>query len=117
MAYAITKIPDGDVNFGNLNGEFVTLKPAPSDYVSGGYALISGVQVVDNPSLNQNIDLYQLIAVLPTGGQGGYVPVFNPTTSKVQMLQQSAATGALTEVPSNTNLAAFSFLLLLLGNG
>ena len=39
MAYTITKIPDGDCNLGNLNGEFVNLQPSSSDYATGGYAI------------------------------------------------------------------------------
>ena len=115
MAYAITKLPDGDVSFGSWNGELVSLQPSTSDYATGGYQLVDGVSVVDNPALNANIDLYRLIVVVPAGGQGGYVPVLNPTNKKVQMFQQSAATGALTEVPASTDLSAQTFQLLLLG--
>jgi hypothetical protein len=53
--------------------------------------------------------------VIPIGGQGGYVPVWNPTTSKLQVFQQSAATSALTEVPAATDLSAYTFNLLVVG--
>ena len=43
MSYVITKQPDGDVNLGNLNGEFVSLSDSISDYATGGYAIIGGV--------------------------------------------------------------------------
>lgn len=115
MAYTVTKNPDGDCSLGSLNGEFVTLQPSTSDYSTGGYALVDGVSVVNNSTLQANCDLYKILAALPVGGQGGYVPVLNPTTKKVQMFRQTAATGALVEVPSLTDLSAQAFQLLLMG--
>lgn len=117
MAYSVTKAADGDVSFGSWNGELVTLQPSTSDYATGGYPLISGVQAVNDTSKQSsvNVDLYRIQAVIPVGGQGGYVPVWNPTTKKLEMYQQSAATSALTQVPANTDLSAVAFSLLLLG--
>jgi hypothetical protein len=115
MAFTVTKNPDGDVSFGSWNGELVTLQPSPSDYPPGGYALVDGVSVVDNPNLSANIDLYRLLVVVPAGGELGYVPSFNSSTKKLAMYQQSAATGQLTQVPNGTDLSALSFQLLLLG--
>ena len=117
MAYTITKNPDGDVNLGSLNGEFVTLQPSTSDYATGGYALIDGVTVVDTSSLNQNVDLYRVLAAIPSGSASGYVPVFNATTKKIAMRQQNGTTGQLQEVPANTDLSAYSFQFLLVGLG
>lgn len=115
MAYAITKNPDGDCNLGSLNGEFVTLQPSTSDYTTGGYAIVDGVSVVDNSALNANCDLYRVLVAIPAGGQGGYQPVWNPTTKKLQIYQGATGSGPDTEVPANTNLAAQAFQLLLLG--
>lgn len=117
MAYSITKQPDGDVSLGSMNGEFVTLQPSSSDYSTGGYLIVDGISVVNNPALQNlaNVDLYKVLAALPVGGQGGYVPVLNPVTKKVQMFRQSAASSALTEVPAATDLSAQAFSLLLIG--
>ena len=115
MAYQITKAPDGDVSFGSWNGEQVTLQPSTSDYSTGGYAIVDGVSVVDNPALNQNCDMYRVIVALPAGGQGGYQPVWNPTTKKLQIYAGASAAGPDTEVASLTDLSALSFQLLLLG--
>lgn len=115
MAYTITKNPDGDCNLGSLNGEFVTLQPSTSDYATGGYALIDGVSVVDTSSLNANVDLYRVLAAIPASNPSGYVPAFNAVTKKIEFFQQSAATSALTQVPANTDLSAYSFQFLLVG--
>ena len=85
MPYTVTKNPDGDVSLGSLNGEFVTLQPAVSDYPLGGYELIGGETAATNGTPNLiNVDLWRIANVLPVGGQGGLSPVFNPTTQKVQ---------------------------------
>lgn len=115
MAYTVTKNPDGDVSLGSWNGELVTLQPSSSDYATGGYALVDQNQVVNNSALSANTDMYRILAVIPVGGQGGYDPVWNPTTKKVQVFRQTAATGALAEVPANTDLSAQAFQLLLAG--
>jgi hypothetical protein len=115
--YTLTKIPDGDVNFGNQNGEYVDLQPGTSDYATSGYAIIDGVSAVDNPTLlsSVNCDMYNVVAAIPVANEGGYVLQFQSATKKVKVMQQSAATGPLTEVPANTNLAAQTFRLLLIG--
>lgn len=115
MAYTITKQPDGDVNVGSMNGEFVVLQPSTSDYPTGGYAIIDGVSVVDNSALNQNCDLYRVLTALQAGLSGGYNLVFNQTTKKLQVFSGASGAGPDTEVAANTNLAASPFYLLLLG--
>lgn len=116
MPYQITKNPDGDISFGSVNGELVTLQPSPSDYVPGGYPIVDQVQVLNNSSLNANCDLYRILTVLPAGGQAGYSPVWNPVTKRLQMWNSpSTSDQSSIEVPINTNLAAFSFQLLLMG--
>lgn len=115
MAYTITKIADGDVNLGSQNGEYVHLVPSTSDYPTGGYALVDGVAVVDNPSLSANIDLYRLMVAIPAGGQLGYVLSYDYINKKLLIYQQSAATGPLTQVPASTDLSALTFRLLLVG--
>ena len=112
MAYSVTKVDDGDLSLGNLRGEIVTLQPSVSDYATTGY-LVQGIG--GSPLTSGNVGMDKILAVVPVGGQGGIVPVWNPSTSKVQMLQQSAATGPLTEVPASTDLSSYSFRLLLLG--
>ena len=117
MAYTITKIPDGDCNLGNLNGEFVNLQPSSSDYATGGYAINSQEAVLNNSALTANCDLYKIVTVLPAGGQGGYVPVWNPTTGKLQIFDTGSASGAaLSEKANGSDLSAYTFLLLLVGN-
>lgn len=115
MAYKITKIPDGDINLGNLNGEIVQLTDSTSDYPTGGYAIIDGVSVVNNSALAQNVDLYRVVVAEPAGGQGGYNIVWNPATKKIQVFQGAAGLGPGTEVPANTDLSAYTFQLLLAG--
>ena len=112
MAFKITKTPDGDVSLGNLRGEIVNLQPSASDYATGGY-LIQGIGGTTESTGNVGID--RVLFVIPVGGQGGYVPAFNPATSKLQIFQQSAATGALTQPNANTDLSAFTFQLLVVG--
>lgn len=112
MAYSVTKQNDGDLSLGNLRGELVNLLPAVSDYPTGGYALQG---IGGNPLTSGNVGMDKILAVAPVGGQGGYVPVFNPSTNKLQMFQQSAATGPLTECTANEDLSAQTFSLLLIG--
>lgn len=112
MPYTVTKQQDGDLSRGNLRGELVNLQPALSDYATGGY-LLQGIGGSTETTGNVGIDRIKF--VVPVGGQGGYVPVWNPATSKLQVFQQSAATGPLTEVSASTNLNAYSFLLLVEG--
>ena len=116
MSYTITKISDGDCNLGNLNGEFVNLQPSSSDYATGGYAINSQEAVLNNSALTANCDLYKIITVLPAANQGGYAPVWNASTGKLQIFQGASGLGPDTEVPANTDLSAYTFLLLLVGN-
>lgn len=112
MAYQLTKLPDGDLSLGNLRGELIDLLPAPSDYATGGY-LIEGIG--ESTEDTGNVGLYKVLFVLPAGGQGGYVPVWNPATSKLQVFEAGASESALGEVPANTNLDAYTFQLLVVG--
>ena len=102
----ITKAPDGDISLGNLRGELITLQPAASDYAAGGY-LIQGIGGTTENTGNVGLD--KVLFVLPTGGQGGLSPVWNPSTSKLQIFQQG------TEVTAGTNLSAYAFQLLAIG--
>mgnify|MGYP001607181416 CR=1 FL=1 len=115
MPYTVTKVPDGDVSFGNLNGEFVDLQPVAADYPLGGYPLIDGVSVVNNSALKANVDLYRILTALPAGNNLGYVVEFNTTTKSVVLYQQGAAAGQLTQVATGTDLSALTFRLLLIG--
>lgn len=112
MAYKLNKLPDGDLSLGNLRGELVNLVPSVSDYASGGY-LIQGIGGTTQNTGNVGIDVVK--AVLPVGGQGGYNPVWNPVTSKLQMFWNASSGSPDGEVTAGTNLAAQTFLLLVLG--
>ena len=112
MAYTLTKATDGDLSFGNLRGELVALKPSVSDYASGGYAITG---IAGTTESTGNVGLAKVLFVAPVGGQGGWSPVFNPTTSKLQIFADSSSGGAQPEVPANTNLAAYTFNLLVVG--
>lgn len=109
--------PDGNLSLGNRNGEFRTLQPAAADYVTGGYGIYGQKLAVDGTVTvaQVNTGLYEVDAVLPVGGQGGYFPVWNPTTNKLQIFQSAAALGPATQVPANTDLSALAFQLLLIG--
>lgn len=116
MSYVITKLPDGDVSLGNLNGEFVSLSDSISDYATGGYAIISGETANTNNTPNLiNCDLWRVLTAAPVGGQGGYHPVWNPSTQKVQIFQNAATSNPDSEVPNGTDLSGYVFNLLLLG--
>ena len=112
MSYVITKLPDGDVSLGNLNGEFVSLSDSISDYATGGYAIIGGEAANTNNTPNLiNCDLWRILTVIPAGGQNGYQPVWNPTTQRLQMFSSPGA-----ETANGTDLSPYSFTLLLVGN-
>lgn len=86
----ITKNSDGDVSLGNLRGELLTLQPAASDYATGGY-LVEGIGGTTESA--GNIGLDKVLFVIPTGNQGGVSPVFNTSTSKVQMFESAPSAG------------------------
>jgi hypothetical protein len=120
MAYTLTKIADGDLSLGNLRGELVTLQPAPSDYVAGGY-LIEGIG--GNPLTAGNVGMDKVLFVDPVGGAGSgsnanntkaYMAEWNTSTSKLQIFEPSG-NGAMVEVAGGTDLEAYSFLLLIGG--
>ena len=112
MAYTITKVNDGDDVWGRRRLEHVQLKPAVSDYAPGGY-LIQGIG--GTTESRGNVGITSVEFVVPVGGQGGYVPVWSPSSPRLQVWQQSAATSALTEVPAGTDLSAYTFNLLVVG--
>src|ERR1700761_5047012 len=117
LVYTVTKNPDGDFNMGNWNGEMVTLQPANSDYPPGGYPIYPQKLAVDGTITagQVNCDLWQINTALPAGGQGGYTPVWNAATSKLQVFQDSTSMGPGGEVTGGKDLSAFAFQLLLLG--
>ena len=112
MSYVITKQPDGDISLGNLNGEYVSLSDSISDYAIGGYAIVSGEQVQNGASPSSiNCDLWRILTVIPAGGENGYMPVWNPTTQRLQIFQSAGV-----EVSNGANLNPYTFYLLLVGN-
>lgn len=119
MAYTITKIADGDISLGSINGELVQLKPAVSDYPTSGYPIISQEQVVNNSALKANCDLWRILGAAPFGGQSGLAPVWNPLTNKMQMFWNASnnppAGGPNQEVPNGTDLSSYTFNLLIAG--
>lgn len=67
-----------------------------SSYPTGGYAIAGsdlGLKggTIDSADLNAS--------------SGGYVPTFDYTNSKIKLFRQTAATGALVEVPNATNVS------------
>lgn len=56
----------------------------------------------------------KLLCLIPLS-HGGYIWDYDPGTDKLKMYQQSAATGALTEVPNTTNLSGTVYRALALG--
>jgi hypothetical protein len=112
MPFQLKKLPDGDLSLGNLRGELVNLIPSTSDYATGGY-LIQGIGgATENTG---NVGLAKVLGVLPVGGQGGYNPVWNPATSKLQMYWNATAGTPDSEVTAGTNLATNTFQLLVIG--
>lgn len=112
MAYSITKSLDGDISLGNLRAEKATLQPSVSDYATNGY-LVQGIGGATESTGNVGID--KVLFVIPCGGQGGYFPVFNPTTSKVRIFQCAGSAAPGSEVSANTDLSAYAFDLLIVG--
>jgi hypothetical protein len=112
MAFSVTKEPDGDDVWSRKRLEHVQLQPAISDYQPGGY-LLQGIGGTTEST--GNVGLGKIAYVIPVGGEGGYKPVWNPATSKLQVFEDSAGTGPLVEVGGTTNLAAYTFNLLVVG--
>ena len=86
----ITKNPDGDVSLGNLRGEIVTVQPAVSDYVTGGY-LLQGIGGF--PLTAGDVGLTKILGMFPLAGQAGLTPVWNATTQKLQIFAPSVPDG------------------------
>jgi hypothetical protein len=116
MGYVITKQPDGDVSWGNLNGELVSLSDSVSDYATGGYAIISGETANTNntPQLI-NCDLWRILTLIPVGGQGGFQPVWNPNTQKMQVYCNGSLNGPDNEVANGYDLSGYVFQFFLFG--
>jgi len=112
MAYKLTKLSDGDISLGNLRAELVNLIPSVSDYATGGY-LVQGIGGTTETTGNVGID--KVLFVIPVGGQQGYLPVWQNSTSKLAMFEDSGAVGPLGQVPPNTDLSAYTFELLVVG--
>lgn len=112
MAFKLTKNPDGDISLGNLRAELMTLTPASSDYATGGY-LIQGIGGATESTGNVGMD--KVLFVIPAGGQGGYSPVWTPSTSKLTIEQPAAANNPQGQVAAGTDLSAFNFQLLVVG--
>ena len=108
MAFSLTKNPDGDISLGNLRAEWVTLKPAVSDYVPGGY-LIQGI--AGTTETTGDIGLSKVLFVIDCGGASNYKTEWNPNTSKLQVWVMS--TNA--EVGVNVDLSNLGFNLLVVG--
>jgi hypothetical protein len=110
--YTITKVADGDNVWGRIRLEHVILKPALSDYTPGGY-FIQGIGGTTEATGNVGLD--KVGYALPIGGQGGIVPVWSPSSPRLQMWEQGSSAGPLTEVAAGTDLSAYTFNLLLVG--
>src|ERR1017187_6159381 len=108
MAYSITKNPDGDLSLGNLRGELVTLQPSVSDYATGGYPILG---IGGTTESTGNVGLDKVLFVIPVGNQQQYAPVFQPTTSNLEMWTSSG-----NQVAASTDLSAFAFQLLIVGH-
>ena len=112
MAYKLTKLSDGDISLGNLRAELITLVPSVSDYATGGY-LIPGIGGTTEATGNVGMD--KVLFVIPVGGQQGYNPVWQTSTSKMAMFEDSGAVGPFGQVPALTDLSAYTFELLVVG--
>lgn len=112
MAAVWTKTTDGDEVWGKHRLEHVTLQPSISDYATGGY-LVQGI--AGTTESTGNIGIEKVGYVIPIGGQGGVVPVYNPTTSKMEMYLQTGSSGALTQASANTDFSAYTFNFLVVG--
>lgn len=112
MAYSLTHGNDYQDVWGRHVADDYSLVPAISDYATGGY-LIQGIS--GTTETTGNVALAKVGYVIPIGGQGGYMPVWNPVTSKLEIYQGAAGLGANTQVPANTDLSAFTFHLLVIG--
>lgn len=84
-------------------------QPGLSDYSSGGYAILPA-----SFGMSRIRGLMQL-GFTGTGTGGGYQAEYNKTTNKLMFFQQSAATGALTELPAGTDLSANTYMFLAYG--
>jgi hypothetical protein len=100
MAYTITLMATLSLDvWGKTEVRFVQLVPAASDYPTGGYAITPGV----------NISLRAVYGVVSIGGQGGYLPVWVPTTGKLMIRSVGSVTPSGTiSIPIATNVGTTS---------
>ena|SRR5271166_2349955 len=115
MSYTITKQPDGDINFGSKSGELVTLVDSVSDYPIGGYLFTSGESYNNNTALTLNVALWRIDTIQPWGGQGGLLPIWNPTTQKLQLFEVGGSGAPNSELPNGTDVSGYTFLLCVIG--
>lgn len=109
----ITKVPDGDISFGNKAAEQFTLSDAPASYATGGYPLVAGEAVTNNNALasTQNIDLWRIDTVQAWGQNLGFIPEWDTVYQKLRFY--SLATGA--EVANGFDLSGVVFVLCAIG--
>ena len=112
MPYTLTKVSDGDNVLGKWRAELVNLQPAVSDYATGGYSIIG---IAGTTETTGNVGIEKVQFVIPAGGNGGWMPSWNVTTSKLQVFADSSSNGASPEAAANTNLAGYTFQLLVVG--
>jgi hypothetical protein len=112
MPYTITASAFKPVDvWGSLAVRLVTLQPAASDYPTGGYVLTPGTNI------NLNTILFAFVASNPSG----FVANWDQATSSLIFYESPAIAAApavaapLSQVAANTDLSAFSFLIVVLG--
>lgn len=102
------KAPNAGSTFAGLKGVVKTLTMSNS-YTTGGEAIAEADFEFASGGF--------VFVTFGGASTGGYVPAWDKTNKKVMVFRQSAATGALTEVPNATNLSAEKFQILAIGIG
>lgn len=96
------KQPIESRNFSRTNDNYATVSGTialDSSYPTGGYPVAG----MTNGAAKFGLKVCQMAWF---SHQGGYLITYDQVNDKVKIFQQSAATGALTEVPNATNLSA-----------
>lgn len=96
MALTFTKIA-GPYSIGD-RWESIYEAAADASYPTGGWPAATaslGLSAIADPELHVNV-----------GSQGGYLLTYDHTNKKILAYRQTAATGALVEVPNATDLSA-----------
>lgn len=96
-----TEISDQPLNA--LRAKIVNFK-GDNSYVTGGSPIAAAL----------GFQPERLLALISLS-HGGYVWDYDPGTDKLKVYRQSAASGALAEVPATTDLSATTFRALALG--